>query len=478
MQKNTTSFKILSLLLSVVLLAGCSGANSSNSGVSSAAVSSVTVTDTIDTTGSLSADKLVGLKWGTSGVVDQLNIKVGDKVKLNDVLASLRADSVPSDVATGQSDLATAQRSLQDILNSNTSVAQAELNVLSAQKTLETAQNTFDALDYPRASNTLIKSTQSKIWSQQDVVALAARAYKQVQNRPDGDSIKAAALLTLTNAQMTLDTLIELYNWYTGKPTPEDYAQAKAQLDVARAALDDAKRNRDNVKSGSDPLKVASAQAQVTAAQATVNQMYIIAPFDSEVLSIQAGIGNSVAAGDSAVELVDRQTLKISTLVDETNISSVVVGNTAKISFDSLPNVTLTGKVSGINRIGQTVNGLVKYTVIVSVDPTDKPVLFGATANVTITTGAPHAVLAVPVSAIGTGTKSEYVIVVAADGSTQNVPVVSGDLVGNLVTITTTGNLKAGDQVELGISTSSSSSGSSNQSGGGGGGGGGFGPGG
>jgi multidrug efflux pump subunit AcrA (membrane-fusion protein) len=118
------------------------------------------------------------------------------------------------------------------------------------------------------------------------------------------------------------------------------------------------------------------------------------------------------------------------------------------------------------------VNGLVKYTVVVSVDPTTKPILFGATANVTITTGAPHSMLAVPISAVGTSTTSEYVMVVAADGSTRRVAVVSGDLIGNVVTVTpsTAGSLKSGDQVELGIATSSSSS-----SGGGGDGGGGFG---
>ena len=83
--------------------------------------------------------------------------------------------------------------------------------------------------------------------------------------------------------------------------------------------------------------------------------------------------------------------------------------------------------------------------------------------------------LAVPVGAVQTGTNSEYVVVVAADGSTQRVTVTSGDLVGNLVTITPsdTGKLKAGDQVEL-VTTSSSGS----NGGGGGFGGGGFGPGG
>jgi multidrug efflux pump subunit AcrA (membrane-fusion protein) len=185
------------------------------------------------------------------------------------------------------------------------------------------------------------------------------------------------------------------------------------------------------------------------------------------VISVQAGVGNSAASGDSAVELVDRQTLKVETLVDETNISSVTVGNAAEISMDSLPGEVLTGKVGRINRIGTTVNGLVKYTVVVLVDPTDKPIRFGAVANVTITTGDPHSMLAVPVAAVQTDAQGEYVTLVKTDGSTQRVTVTSGDLLDNQVTITTTsGELKEGDQVQLGA-TSSSSSSNSNQGGGG-----------
>lgn len=170
-------------------------------------------------------------------------------------------------------------------------------------------------------------------------------------------------------------------------------------------------------------------------------------------------MGNSAAKDDSALEIVDRTTLKIETLVDESNISSVSMGNPAAITFDSLPGVSLTGKVAGINRIGQSVNGLVKYTVVVSVDPTDKPVLFGATANVLITTGAPHTSLAVPVLAVMSDSQGEYVLVVNAAGDERRVNVQSGDLSGNLVTITTTGDLKAGDEVELGTGASSSNSG-------------------
>jgi multidrug resistance efflux pump len=465
--------KVFAILLMIFILTGCAAGgnanNNSSGGGGTGVVSTVTVTNSVSTSGSLSAYKLTALKWGTEGVIDKVNVKVGDHVKSDDILASLRLDTVASDIAAGQADLATAQRDLQDLLASNTSLAQAQLDVVTARKELETAQNNWDGIAYPRATDALIKNTQAKIWDAQKRLTIANKQYKEQQNDPDGSPEKTAALLELTNAQLSLNDLTALYNWYTGKPTQADYDSAKAKLDVARAAFEDAKRNRDNLKTGADPLKINAAKAKVAAAQATVNTMYIIAPFDGEIISVQAGVGNSAAKDDSALEMVDRKTLKIETLVDESNISSVSVGNPAAITFDSLPGVSLTGKVAGINRIGQSVNGLVKYTVVVSVDPTDKPVLFGATANVLITTGAPHMSLAVPVLAVMSDSQGEYVVVVNAAGNERRVNIQSGDLSGNLVTITPNeaDALKEGDEVELGTGSSSSNSG--------GGGGGGFG---
>lgn len=480
MQQQKLIFKLSSALLAIVMLTSCATANNGGNGGGVGVVSNVTVTNTIETSGSLSADKLASLKWGTTGVVDKVNVKVGDLVKINDVLASLRLDSVPSDVVLGQSNLATAQRDLQDLIDSTTSLAQAQLDVVNARADVETAQNNWDGIAYPRATDALIKNTQAKIWDAEKRLALANNKYKEVRNDPDGTPEKTAAQLELTDAQLDLNELVSLYNWYTGKPTQADYDEAKAKLDLARAAWEDAKRKRDIVKGGTDPLEIAAAQGKVDAAQATVNTMYIIAPFDGEILSVQTNIGNSAQDGQVAVEIVDRKTLKIETLVDESSITSVATGNPATITFDSLPGVTLTGKVTGINRIGESVNGLIKYTVIVSVDPTEQPVLFGATASVVITTGEPHSSLAVPVLAVMNDSQGEYVLVLSADGNNvQRVAVQSGDLSGNLVTITTSEDLKEGDQVELGSGTSSSS----NNGGGGGGfgpggGGGGFGPGG
>ncbi len=455
-------------MIAALALAGCSSAASSSTAIGEGVVSSLTITDKIETTGNLSASQLVQLTWGTDGLIEQVNVKVGQKVKEGDILAALKSDSVTTDMITAQADLATAQRDLETMTASNLTLAQAQQNVLTTRKALEVAQNNLDALDYPRGSDALIKNYKAKIWDAQKNLTLTSKKYKDVQTHPDGSQEKTDALLAMTQAQMNLTELVSTLNWITAKATQSDYDEKKAALDVARANNEDAKRKRDIVKDGVDPLVLSAAKAKVAAAQAVVNGSQTIAPFDGEIIAVQAVNGNAVKKGESSVAMVDRNTLKIDTQIDETSIAAVAIGNNVEVSMDSLPGVVLKGKVTLINPIGAVVNGLVKYTVTLSLESTDKPLLFGATASIVIITGEPHAMLAVPINAIQTDSKGEYLNVIQADGSTQRMDIVSGDLVDSLVTITTTGTLAEGAKVELSTSSSSSNSSNRNNQGGGG----------
>jgi multidrug efflux pump subunit AcrA (membrane-fusion protein) len=216
---------------------------------------------------------------------------------------------------------------------------------------------------------------------------------------------------------------------------------------------------------------LAGAEAKVKSKQAAVNAMYIIAPFDGEVLAVQAVAGNSATKGGNAVVVVDKSTLQIDMQVDESKIGTVMIGQPAVITMDALPGVTLTGKVSMINPIGSTVNGVVNYTVTVKIDPTDEPVLFGGTASIVVTTGEPHTELLVPLNAIWNDSTNEYLMVRDSAQQFQRLNVKTGSIFEKLVVVYPDGDLKAGDvlQINSSSSTSSSSSSSSNRGGFGGG---------
>jgi HlyD family secretion protein len=447
--------RFLMIALLTAITASACGSNLSTQTISIGKVTSITVTDQVETSGNLGAAQLTTLAWGTTGLIENVNVTIGQKVKSGDVLASLDINTVPADLVVAQSDLANAKRNLEDLLKFNISLAQAQLNVIAARKDVEEAANIYAALDYPRATEVFIQNLEAQIEAAQRNVTLLTKQYKEVQDHLDGDPIKTSAEIALTNAQMDLNELIATLNWYTGKPTEADYEEAKAKLDLARAALEQARLERDRVKDGPDPLELEAAKANVAAAQAKVNAMTIIAPFDGEIIFIKAQAGNSVSNGEEAIGIVNRDTIQIETQIDEASIAQISAGDVVEVTMDSLADTILTGKVTLINPIGQTVSGLVKYTVIVSLDPIDQPLLFGATAAVTIITSEPHTLLAIPLGALQTDDRGEYVMRVTMTGI-ERIDVISGDLSGKVVTLISAGDLKEGDHVQVGSTTDDS----------------------
>jgi HlyD family secretion protein len=90
-------------------------------------------------------------------------------------------------------------------------------------------------------------------------------------------------------------------------------------------------------------------------------------------------------------------------LVDETQIAGVKPGQETQLTLDSMPGITLTGKVDSIAPAGTISQGVVNYDVRINLDPAAVPVRIDMTANASIIEATHNNVLAVPNAAIRTG---------------------------------------------------------------------------
>jgi HlyD family secretion protein len=374
-------------------------------------VTAVNVAETVDASGSLEAQPSASLTWNTSGVVEDVNVKAGDQVKAGDVLMKLKITSVDASVISAQSDLVTAQKDLEDLLNnSDKDLAQAVIDLKDAQDAYDKAEK---YLNYLQTSD---KVPQTNV-----------KAYTE----------------TRSNSYM----YVYKTKLYKG-PAPADWiTEAQNDLALKKAKLEEAQHTYDRLKDGPNAQDVTAAQAKVDAAHATVDSMGIIAPFDGEVLYIESQPGDVVTATTSAADIANLDHLYIETLVDESDIANVKVGDPITATLDAVSDLTLTGKVAAIDPVGEKNSGIVKYTVRVDVDKVAKDVSLplGATANVTIQVKPATTALAVPTNLVQNDTKGEYVLVVQTDGSTKRVDVVSGTIVGDRVVVT--GDLKEGETV-------------------------------
>lgn len=407
---------IIIILLTVPRMLAPASASTSESNTS-AQVISVELTETIEASGSLQAQPFASLTWKTNGVIESVNVEVGDFVKKGDILLMLQPESTSASIISAQADLITAQENLEDVLSSGTGLAQAAIDLKEAQE------------DYDKAFNYL-KYLQTD------------------QNVPQ----------TLYTAELVQTRNGWEYKYETDNfrgPAPEEWIlDAENDLALKKGLLDDAQREYDRLLAGEESNEVLAARAKVEAAQTTVNSLYIIAPFDGQVLSVDHRVGDSVSANDLSVNIANLNQLYVETQVDESDIANVKLGNQAEVTLDALNGVVFTGRVTAINPVGEVVSGLIKYSVRIDLDKVDTETFLplGATANVMIQISDASSTLAVPITTIHNDAQGEYVLVIQKDGTTKRVEIVSGAIVDDYVAVS--GDLEIGDELKINDGTS------------------------
>jgi HlyD family secretion protein len=157
--------------------------------------------------------------------------------------------------------------------------------------------------------------------------------------------------------------------------------------------------------------QVALAEAGVVAAEAKqreaqVNLAYtdIVSPVDGVVVSRNVDVGQTVAATFQTPTLFlvaeDLTRMQVGASVSESDIGRVAIDQAVAFSVDAYPGVTFDGRVSQVRNAPVTVQNVVTYDVVVSVDNADLRLKPGMTANVSITTASRPDALRIPTSAL------------------------------------------------------------------------------
>lgn len=405
------------IIIGIVILLGAGGvylATRSNSATptgSAAALANLptapvvrtTLANSVDSTGSLIAETVMNLSFGSSGTVTAVNVKVGDRVQSGAVLATLDASDLELKVAQAEqsyliqqltysntvqpdpADVAVAQAAL-DNAQAGYAAAQTDFNNLAARESVQCSQLTTAKANLDRAQTAYDRIANDHQASQylnadwgpyQNIVKTlenAQDAYTEAVSNCNiaklnlNDSALRSARAQVQSAQTTLDNLIA--------PRTEKQIQAKAQLEQSRLSLESAKR--------------ALADAQITA------------PFDGIVTAVNVTAGG-VSGSGAAIVLADISRYHVDVLVDETQIAQVQVGQQVDLTLDAMAGITLTGQVANIDLVGTVSQGVVNYKVRVDLNPTDVPVLIDMTANAAILGERHENVLAVPSTAVRTG---------------------------------------------------------------------------
>jgi HlyD family secretion protein len=409
-------------------------------------VTQATLSQTVDSSGSVLPESEVTLSFGASGTVSKVNVEPGDRVKQGDVLAELDTSDLALQVAQQEQAYLVQQAAYSMTLTPDVdAVTAAEAQLASAQAAYQAAQKKYatSRTDQVTVScNNLdnVKKTYDDAVNAYN--ALAANWRVQVNGSLDISPQKAQ----LDRAKAAYDKAVLECNLAKSSVNDSSVKSALAQLEQAKANLETLKNPSDRTVAKAK-IQLEQARLSLEQTRRTLDVARISAPFDGVVTAVNAVVG-APGSGAALVLLADISKYHIDVLIDETEVDQVQVGQPVEVTFDALPNAKATGTVSRIDPAGTINQGVVYYNTRIDLDTTTEPLLIDMTANARIILDTHANVLAVPGGAIRSDPQGGYYVnVVNEDGTAQRVDVTTGYTDGDLTEVS--GNLQRGQQVFL-----------------------------
>lgn len=236
------------------------------------------------------------------------------------------------------------------------------------------------------------------------------------------------------------------------------------KISSANDSLTQAKDSLTSLQAGPNSFDVKSQQIALQQKQNAVSDIEqnlgdctITAPFAGVVSTINFQVGDAVTSASNITTLLTTQKL-VSITLNEVDVAKVKIGQKATLTFDALPDLSLTGTVTAIDAIGTVSQGVVSYGVKINLDSQNDNVKAGMTVSASIVTEVDSDVLAVSTGSVKQDTSgNSYVLMidnpitssgvqgVTTATSTREQVVTTGAATDALVEITS--GLNEGDQV-------------------------------
>ena len=267
--------------------------------------------------------------------------------------------------------------------------------------------------------------------------------------------------LDVAKAQLAKDQANVAYTKVSHERTDLLYSQDSTSHDAADAALNAYQQAIAVVQL--DTAQVAQKAAALRAARINLEYTNIVSPVDGTVVSRNVTAGQTVAASFQTPTLfliaTDLTKMQVDTNVSESDIAGATVGATATFTVDAFPKLTFKGRVTQVRQAPVSVQNVITYDAVITVDNPQLLLKPGMTATARIVTAQSLNVLRVPSQALRfapsaasrpglakTSGPPQRLIWVTRAGKLVPVPVTVG-LAGDAFAEIVAGDLRPGDLV-------------------------------
>ena len=475
-KRKRTWFILVFIVIFLIIFIFSPSQNSKN--VVSDFVKYIDLKQTVLATGQVTSETDLKLSFNSSGIVKSINVKVGEKVKAGQILASLDQVSELASLSSARGALAGANARLKRIIegasNEEITLAQVALdnakrdyeNIKIAQETL--VENAYHNLlnstpeavpedgtsDYtaPIISGTYNLGKEGiiklRLYYSSGGISFSASGLtegigvnNEITAQPIGNSglyIKFSSASEMNERDWVIEipnkkasNYLTNYNAYQSAIKTQNSTLSSAlsiikQREAELALRTATARNSDIELAQADVL---SASGQVGMAQAKYNNTIITAPVDGTITSIDIKIGELAQLMKEVIVLQDVSNVYLEANINEANIANLSLGLPIDISFDAFGSDKIfNGFITKIDPSSTIISGVVNYKITASVEQVSnlRP---GMTANMTIKAKEKNHVLVVPSRSILTakdGTQSLRIITNKKNKKYKEVKITTG----------------------------------------------------
>jgi RND family efflux transporter MFP subunit len=351
-----------------------------------------------------------------------------------------------SDVVSTYLDLPSIQTQLQDIVTGTEASKGAQWNIdyyenattnwdnmdslsgrsstydayTAANAAYATAYADFQLTSQSSATSTdqsILDETYTTLQSEQNALN-AINSYiqfyeNQVKNHNQSPSSEADSSITTLSADISkinshLSALLNDKNQITAGQ--QSIINDNAAIVESQETLQQLQAGPDALDVQSDELNIQEQQNALQQAEDNLSEYTITAPFAGTIANLDLNVGDTVGSGTAAATLITSADI-VDISVNEVDAAKIALGQQATLTFDAIPNLSLTGSVVDVSPLGTVTQGVVSYAIKIGFTTQDPRVKAGMTVNADIQSAVHQNVLIVPASAITTVGGTTYVSV-------------------------------------------------------------------
>lgn len=409
--------------------------------ISSAAVTRGSISTSVYGSGRLSDDDVETLEIPTGVELTDIPVSAGDKVEAGDVLASVDLGTVLSAMSDVNDEIASIDTKLASAANTSTTGYISSSVSGRVKKVYAASGDNVAALMYKYGSLALL-SLDGYMAVDIDADGLTAgdtlsavTASGTALDATVSDITGSTATVLVSDASVLCGESVTVYSadgteLGTGEAYIHDelkvvgYTGTVAYVSVAEGSAVGAGATLmtlSNTATGAEYAELLSQRSELEDTLKTLINIYnegtLCAEFGGTVIAVNAVTADEAKSASSTdTEDSDEQsftlspdkTMSMSVTVDETEILSVSIGQSAEVSVDAIDGETFTGTVTGIDRAGTSSSGVTTYTAEVSIPKADG-MLAGMSASATISIEGVENALLVPADAVNRSSSGYYV---------------------------------------------------------------------